>query len=148
MPSLTKQQIDMFLTTGAHLMELATLTPEGWPYVIPVRYEYDGEAFYISGRTKARWVAHIQNDPRVSVCIDSEDAAHTRVQVQGSAEVVDIRWFGDWLAKAIRYAGEEAGRRYHAETKHIPRARVRLTPHKVTTWTGPGWHPRYTEGVE
>ena len=145
MPGLNKKQINEFLTTGAHLMRLATLTPEGWPYVAPVWYEYDGEAFYVSGRTKSRWVAHIQNDPRVSACIESEEAVHTRVQVEGKAEVVDMRWFGDWLVKAIRYSGVEAGRRYYEETKHIPRARVRIIPRKLTTWTGPGWHPRYTE---
>ncbi len=145
MPPLTRQQVHQFLTTGARLMKLATLAPEGGPYVVPVWYEYDGEAFWVTGRTRSRWVAHIQSDPRVSACIDSEEADHRRVQVQGTAEVVDTNWHGDWLALAVRYAGEEAGPRYYEATKHIPRARVRIVPHQVTTWTGPGWHPRYTE---
>ena len=50
MPQLTKQQLNDFLTGGAHLMKLATLTSEGWPYVAPIWYDYDGEAFYVAGR--------------------------------------------------------------------------------------------------
>ena len=79
MPSLTKQQIQEFLTSGRHLLRLATLTPEGWPYVVPLWYDYDGEAFTVAGRRKARWVANIRNNPRVSGCIDTSEASYTRV---------------------------------------------------------------------
>ena len=55
MPSLSKTQLDEFLTDQPHIMKLATLTPEGWPYVNPLWYEYDGEVFHVAGRGKARW---------------------------------------------------------------------------------------------
>ena len=144
MPSLTDGQLREFLTTGRHLMKLATLTPEGWPAVNPVWYRYDGEAFLVAGRTKAQWVANIQSDPRVSACIDTCEAPYTRVLVEGTAEVADAGWLGDWRAWSVRYLGEETGGRYYEETRHIARALVRITPRKITTWAGPGWHPRYT----
>jgi len=31
------------------------------------------------------------------------------------------------------------------ETKDTPRALIRVTPRKITTWGGAGWHPRYDE---
>ena len=54
-------------------MRLSTLTPEGWPYVNPVWYHYDGESFLVAGRTKAQWVDHIRTDGRVSACIDTSE---------------------------------------------------------------------------
>ena len=30
-------------------MKLATLTPDGWPYLVPVWYDYDGEDFLLAG---------------------------------------------------------------------------------------------------
>ena len=145
MPRLTNQQLNDFLTSGAHLMKLATLTPEGWPYVAPVWYDYDGEAFYVAGRRTANWVAHIRDDERVSACIDTCDAPYTRVIVEGTAEIVDGAWMGDWKHWAVRYRGEEEGTAYYEETKHMPRAYIRIMPRKITTWAGPGWHPRYQE---
>ena len=145
MPRMTKRQVNDFLTGGRHLMKLATLTPEGWPYVTPVWYHYDGEAFLVAGRTKSAWVDFIRRDSRVSACVDTCDAPYTRVLVEGSAEIVDGSWTGNWESWAIRYSGKEAGHRYYEETRHMPRALVRITPRKTTTWTGPGWHPRYLE---
>ena len=65
--------------------------------------------------------------------------------MEGEAEIVDSAWLGDWEAWAIRYLSQEAGHRYYEETKHIPRALVRIVPRSTPTWAGPGWHPRYAE---
>ena len=145
MPPFDKHELEKFLTTGSHIMKLATLTTEGWPSVNPVWYQYDGGDFLVAGRTKARWVANIRNDPRVSLCIDTNNAPYSRVLVEGSAEVADPAWFGDWEPWSIRYLGQEAGHRYYEETKHVPRALVRIVPRTVTSWAGGGWHPRYTD---
>ena len=145
MPQLSKRQLDDFLTANPIMMKLATLTPEGSPYVAPVWYDYDGEAFYIAGRRTANWVAHIRADARVSFCIDTPTAPYTRVVVQGAAEIVDDAWLGEWKHWATRYLGDEAGAQYYNDTKHMPRAYIRITPHKLTSWAGPGWHPRYQE---
>ena len=145
MPKLNKQQTDEFLSSGAHIMKLATLTSEGWPYVAPVWYFYDGEVFRIAGRPKSGWVEHIRNDSRVSFCIDTNVAPYTRVIVEANAEVEDGAWVGDWEHWAVRYQGPELGHKYYEDTKHIPRVLIKITPRKVTTWAGPGWHPRYEE---
>lgn len=145
MPPLSKQQLKEFLTDQPHIMKLATLTSEGWPYVAPVWYDYDGEVFEVAGRSKARWVENIRNDGRVSLCIDTYEAPYTRVLVKATAEIVDANWFPTSPARAIRYIGDEAGRRYFEEMRNQPRARVRITPHEVVTWNGGGWHPRYAE---
>ena len=128
MPPLTNNELKEFLTDKPHIMKLATLTREGWPYVCPVWYNYDGETFTIAGRTKAAWVANIRNDSRVSLCIDTCDAPYTRVIIEATAEIVDDNWLPQSPDRAIRYIGEEAGRRYYEENKHIPRALIPICP--------------------
>ena len=145
MPPLTNDQLREFLTDQPHLMKLATMTAEGWPYVVPVWYDYDGEAFTVAGRTKARWVANIRENHRVSVCIDTYQAPYTRVLMKASAEIIDPAWMPVSPDRAIRYIGEEAGRAYCQATRSQPRALVRIVPQGTQTGTGGGWHPRYAE---
>ena len=103
MPPLNSQQLHEFLTSGKHLMKLATLTRDGWPQVNPVWYHFDGESYLVAGRTKASWVDNIRGSSRVSVCIDTCDAPYTRVIVEGSADIADDNWLGDWESWSIRY---------------------------------------------
>ena len=65
-------------------MKLATLTSEGWPYINPVWHHYDGEVFLVAGRRKALWIANIQNNKRVTACIDTCEALHPRVLVEAA----------------------------------------------------------------
>lgn len=144
MPPLKPGELHTFLTTGRHILKLATLTPDGWPYIVPVWYIYDGNDFTILARPKNRWVAYIESDSRVSLCIDTVEAPYTRVLIKGKAEIVDPQWIGPWKDLAIRYLGSEAGQTYYEETKMIPRVNIRITPQEITTWGGGGWHPRYS----
>lgn len=145
MPRMSERQTIEFLTEGSNMMRLATLTAAGWPYVAPIWYHYEDGAFYVAGRRKAIWVSNIRRDARVSFCIDTCDAPYKRVSALGLAEIVDSAWLGEWRAWAVRYRGEQEGGQYYEETKHTPRAYIRITPRKLTTWAGPGWHPRYEE---
>ena len=43
-----------FLNEG-QLGRLAVLEEDGWPYVIPVWYEYSDGGYYIIPRAKSRW---------------------------------------------------------------------------------------------
>ena len=59
---------------------IATLTPEGWPYVAPVWYEFerDRRAFLVVGRERAQWIAHLRVNPRVAFHVaDDLHAQHT-----------------------------------------------------------------------
>ena len=145
MPTLTSQELQAFLSSGRPIMKIATLTPEGWPYVNPVWYDYDGETFRVAGRRKARWVSNIRHNPRVSLCIDLSEAPYTRVIMQAIAIILDNAWLPTSPERAIRYLGETAGRRYFEQTHNTPRALIRLTPQEVSTWSGSAWHPRYHE---
>jgi len=132
---------------------LATITPEGWPYVAPVWYEFerDRRAFLVVGRERAQWIAHIRVNPRVAFHVaDDLHAQHTRVQVQADARILEgpiapaasptLLELTHRLSR--RYLGSD-GPRYAEHTIQRPRVLVRLEPVRWTTWTGREWHPRY-----
>ena len=96
MPKLTAQEMEQFLTKGAKILKLATITESGYRYVNPLWYMYEGGVFLVAGREKANWVNHIKNNNRVSVCVDTYNAPYTRVIAEADADILDDSWLGDW----------------------------------------------------
>jgi nitroimidazol reductase NimA-like FMN-containing flavoprotein (pyridoxamine 5'-phosphate oxidase superfamily) len=150
--ALTGRELAVFLDQPWN-GRLATITPEGWPYIAPVWYEFEPErgAFLVVGRERARWVGHIRENPRVAFHVaDDQHAQHTRVQVQADARILEgpiapaanPRLLELTHRLSRRYLGPD-GPRYAERTITRPRVLVRLEPVRWTTWTGQEWHPRY-----
>ena len=125
---------------------IATVTTDGWPYLTPVWYEYEAarRCFLIVGRERAEWVRHIRATARVALHVaDDFRAQHTRVLVQGRAEIVEgpiapatsprLGELTDRLS--LRYLGAN-GPAYAARTAGRPRVLVRVVPERWRTWTG------------
>ena len=147
MPGLTSEQVDELLA-GPIIVRLATVKPDGAPYVVPVWEYWDDGAMYIIPREKSRFMEYIKNEPRVAVsCADDMDPDHPRVLIEGTAEIVEgpVKMAGRTLEIAremvVRYAGEP-GLAYLESTIDNPRYLLKITPDKMTTWVK-GWHPRY-----
>jgi PPOX class probable F420-dependent enzyme len=128
--------------------KIGCLTDDGWPYVVPAWFEFDGEAFWFVARAKAAWARYLQRDARVFLCIDHDQAPHPRVLVRGRAEIVEEpNVGGQWVAiawrLAERYLGPADGPKYLVPTLDRPRWLIRVHPEQITSWTGGSWHPRY-----
>lgn len=132
---------------------LATVDAEGWPHLTPVWYEFEPatRTLVVVGRERAAWVGHLRSEPRVAFHVaDDVHAEHTRVLVQGRAEIVEgpvapsasPRLAGLTHRLSLRYLGPD-GPRYAERTLDRPRVLVRIVPRRWTTWTGREWHPRY-----
>ncbi|MFL2756460.1 MAG: pyridoxamine 5'-phosphate oxidase family protein [Dehalococcoidia bacterium] len=143
MPKLSEDEIKDFLTNFDYVMKLATLSSDGYPYVVPIWYFYEEEHFFILGRPNNKWVSNIYENQKISACIDSPSPPYARVSFRADAEVIDKEWFGEWEHLAHRYLGKEDGHKYYEDTKKVPRVLIRLKPSKLTSWGGGGWHPRY-----
>lgn len=152
MGSLGPDEIARFLAEPWNA-RLATVDAEGWPHLTPVWYEYEAAALtlVVVGRERAAWVGHLRADPRVAFHVaDDVHAEHTRVLVQGRAEIVEgpvAPSASPRLAEltrrlSLRYLGPD-GPRYAERTLDRPRVLVRIVPRLWTTWTGREWHPRY-----
>jgi nitroimidazol reductase NimA-like FMN-containing flavoprotein (pyridoxamine 5'-phosphate oxidase superfamily) len=149
---LTEEELEVFLAQPWNA-RIATIAPEGWPYVAPVWYELDLDArrFLVVGREHAVWVGHIRDNPRVAFHVaDDAHAEHTRVFVQATAEILEgpvaprlsPRLLELTYRLSIRYLGPD-GPSYADRTLDRPRVLVSLTPIHWTSWTGREWHPRY-----
>jgi nitroimidazol reductase NimA-like FMN-containing flavoprotein (pyridoxamine 5'-phosphate oxidase superfamily) len=150
--ALTEPELLAFLAHPWNA-RIATVTPEGWPYVTPVWYEFDldARAFLVVGRERALWVGHIRDNPRVAFHVaDDLHVQHTRALVQATAEIIEgpvaprqsPRLLDLTHRLSLRYLGPN-GPAYAERTLDRPRVLVRLTPVHWTSWTGGEWHPRY-----
>jgi PPOX class probable F420-dependent enzyme len=148
MASLTKERLDAFLARPL-IARLGTITPDGFPYVAPVWYEWDGKAIVFSARARARFVANIRANPRVCVSIAEDADPLTRVLILGRAELLrdaapDRDEWLEWSRRICRrYLGEGAGDDYQDETIDRPSVWYRIISEETISWDSPEWHPRY-----
>jgi len=124
---------------------LACLNEDGYPYTVPVWYEWRAGNVWLVPRPRARWVAYLRQHPRVSMTISEPTPPFRRVLVEGEAEVLQA---SSQAAAAMegrlarRYLGPDAGG-YLASFNGRRELTIRIVPAKVTTWEGLVAHPRY-----
>ncbi len=144
--ALDDRAIDALLRC-ATVARLACTLPDGVPYVVPVSFAYDGEAFY-SYTADGMKLAAMRQRPVVCVEVDDiEDASHwSSVVAWGSFEPLD----GDRARDALRAisarlrtvaaadaAGDEA-KRTHVDRSGRYGVVYRIRVSKVTGRRSPG----------
>jgi PPOX class probable F420-dependent enzyme len=137
------------LFAGGIVARIATLDADGWPYVVPAWFEWDADegSFWFIAREKSVWARHMVDNPRVALSIDDEAAPYRKVQVQGTAEIVETPNVGGaWVPianrMAVRYLGEH-GPDYLVPTLDKPRWLIRVRPTRMQTWQGVEWAKKY-----
>lgn len=136
---LSSHEIELLLQRGL-TARMACCDLDGWPYVVPVWFEWDGNRFWIVGAEKAQWADYIQNDGRVAIGVDDPETSE-RLVCQGKVTSMDApATGGDWVALAAsmarRYLGEDAVA-YIAATHGVRRWLVSVEPVRMTSWRGP-----------
>lgn len=112
------------------------------PHVVPVWFEWDGEAMWISSFNSTRKMRDLEGNPLVSVVIDiAEGGENARgIVLEGAAEVVSDP--GVVVPRSIsiyeRYLGVDSARAPEPASWVVdPDNRViKLTPMRVYTWGG------------
>lgn len=147
MPPLTEQELKEFLTEQVWVAKLGTLTEDGWPYVTPVWYEWDGTHFWVIGKPLATYVQNVKRDPRVYLLVDKDEFPYVRVNVLGTAEVISEEWDQRWIdmgnRMSLRYVGE-AGMKYADERLKYGVSVIRITPKQMNTWKVTSFPPDRT----
>jgi hypothetical protein len=149
---LTAAEIDAFLAHPWNA-RLATVSQEHEPHVVAVWYKFNSadRVFYVVPRARSAFVEHIQHNPAVTLHIaDDAHLEHTRVVVQGHAEIVEgpvapedhsrLRALVLDLSRA--YLGAR-GPEYAGRTLARPRYLLKIVPHRWRSWTGREWAPSY-----
>jgi PPOX class probable F420-dependent enzyme len=145
MPAMSDEERAAFLAQPV-IGRLGCLDDDGYPYVVPVWFDYADGGFYLVPRARSDWARYLERDGRVSLCIDSADLPYRRVIVRGRAEVIEApnvggRWVEFGTRMARNYRGEE-GIAYIERTKDEPRWLIFVHPERFTSATG-GWATRY-----
>lgn len=88
---MTSEEIRQYLDKPL-LARLAT-SDAGWPHVVPVWFQYDGEHFWIPAQARTVKVGHVRRDKRVGLIIDTCKEPMSifnvkQVMVKGEAELV------------------------------------------------------------
>jgi general stress protein 26 len=143
---MTDADLQEFLGGGV-VCRLSCLDADGWPYTVPVWFEYSAGGFYVIPRERSVWARHIQQNPRVCLCIDEPAPTLRKVLVRGEARIVEEpNVGGKWVEIAnrmsYRYLGEH-GPDYLVPTLNEPRWLIFVQPQKLTTWQGVDWAQRY-----
>jgi hypothetical protein len=146
---LTEAQFETLMAEPI-VATLATTTDEGYPWIVPIWFEWDGAAAWLLCRAKAAFVGYLTARPRVALLVDRHDEKQTRALLVGDAEIVagpaplsdDVRMAEIAERLAVRYTGE-VGRDYIHQSFEWPRSLVRVVPRRVVSWGVVDWHPRY-----
>ena len=151
---LTRDEFEEFLA-GRWLVKLAVTKEDGWPYVVPLWYQWHEAALWLVGRKRSAWVQDLIRDPRCAACIEEKeippDGGNRKVVAQCTAEIVEgpvvaagSAWVEIGTKMALRYVGPE-GPDALSRSFDWERYLVKLTPRdgKFTTFKGVDWHRRY-----
>ena len=124
---------------GNHRAVLATLSPAGTPQLSPITVGADeGGAIVISTRATAVKTRNIRRDPRIWLCVLNDGFFGDFVQIEGTAEIVELPEAMDGLIAYYRsISGEHPDwDDYRAAMERDQRVLLRIEPTKA----GPDFH--------
>jgi PPOX class probable F420-dependent enzyme len=133
MASITDPEVRAFLEEGTRTGKLAFTGRDGRPLVAPVWFVVeDGTLVFNTGKDTAKGRA-LARDPRMSLCVDLEEAPYAFVQVQGEAELSEdpAELLRTATAIATRYMGAERGAEFGKRNGVPGELVVRIRPVKV-----------------
>lgn len=136
-PGMNPGQLRDFLSKP-FLMHIATVTPEGYPHVTPVWFEYDGGVFKISTTRERKKTRNLLRSPKTGFSIAQPNLPYAAVVGYGDATVADDS-SGTLLRRlAHKYLPTEKADRYFQELMEAGGSRIILTikPGWMLSWTG------------
>jgi PPOX class probable F420-dependent enzyme len=130
-----------FPTTEEFLAEanvaiLATVDKKGRPHAAPVWYLYEDGALVISTGRGSQKHRNVEANPEVTVVVDRRTLPYFAAMVSGMVQIGPPLNDEKRLAMAVRYLGEEMGRRYVERTAGSDSITMRLKPRKVVEFEG------------
>ena len=144
MPPLTQNEERDFLQGAARIGKLGTLR-DGWPYVNPVWYEWDGRAFWIIGKPLAQFVRNLKADDRAFLVVDKTDFPYVRVNVEATGRVISEEWRDEWVEMTKRMTLRYIGNLDYLEARlKYPLSVISLSPVRMNTWKPTAFPPDRT----
>ena len=119
---------------------ISTVDAHGRPCSAPIWYQWEaGAAYFFTGRRTLKW-RNLLREPHASLCVDWREPPYKSVVLSGGVEEVDRPLYDLVLSMAVRYYGEEEGRKF-AKTflaEETDLVAFRLIPTRVADYTEGG----------
>jgi PPOX class probable F420-dependent enzyme len=127
---MISEKQDTFLRE-ANIAVLGTVDSQGRPHATPIWYLYDGGEIVISVGKDGQKHRNVARNPNVSFVVDRRNIPPYAVMIQGTAEIGPGLSDEDHLRLAVRYLGEDLGKRYAEMTASDASVTLRIRPRKV-----------------
>ncbi len=125
----------------ANIAVLTSVGADGKPHGAPVWYLYDDDVFTISTDRSSKKHRNLQANPNVCLVIDKRDVPYFVVMAHGAVELGPPLSEADRLRIAVRYLGDERGKRYFDRTTGEDAITVRLRPERIVEYHGRAGRP-------
>lgn len=126
MPSkMSTETIDKFLDEQ-HVGIIVTINKDGAPNPMPIWYIHRDGVFLMRTGANSAKAKNIRRDPRISICVQSEQLPYKSVTVWGTATLTgDDAGLGREIA--VRYLGEQRAAAYLKASAASPTAEEEVT---------------------
>ena len=134
-PSMSTEELNAFLARPI-IARIATVRANGSPQLAPMWFLYEDGVTYMSTRTYAAKVKHMQKNPRVAVVVDEMVAPlkNRVVTIEGTVEVLTTGVKEMTTRIYHKYAGVEGSATPQAQRSiNTPRVILKITPRKIET---------------
>ena len=128
----------------ANVAVLATVDSKGRPHAAPVWYLYEDGVFIVSTGRGSQKHRNAESNPNITLVIEKRTLPYFAAMAHGRAEIGPPFSADDRLRLAVRYLGEERGRRYVEGTRGEDSITIRLRPAKVVDFHGRAGRPETT----
>lgn len=132
-PAMTKEEMQAFLARPI-IARLATVRPNSTPQIVPMWFLYEDGVMYMSTRTYAAKVKHLQKNPRVAVVVD-EMVVPLKNKVVTLEGIVETQTTGvkEMTTRIYhKYLGAEGAATPAAQQSiNTPRVILKITPKKI-----------------
>lgn len=134
---MTSERLQEFLKE-ANLMDIATITEEGFPHVTPVWFDYDGTHFFFSTTKERVKSKNMEKNKKVGFSIAPKELPYAAVVGYGTAEITDDP-NGTLLKKMChKYLPADKADTFFETLMNAGGSRiiVKITPSKISHWQG------------
>ena len=136
-PQMRPDELRDFLSKP-FLMNIATITPEGYPHVTPVWFDYDGEIFLVTTTDKRKKARNLSRLPRAGFSIAEPNLPYKAVVGYGDVTIEDDPERNVLKKLVHKYLPTEKADKYFKELAEIPGSQIvlKIKPRWMLSWTG------------
>jgi PPOX class probable F420-dependent enzyme len=144
--SMTEDEVQEFLSSGAKVLQVASIGKDGMPHLAPMWFTMDDGRVVFRSFTKSQKIVNLARDPRITVLVETGDTYATLqgVMIKGRAELIAdpsyvLEIYGR-LAARYPFAGDtpvplEADALEQAFGPFAPKnTAVIVEPTQITSW--------------